>query len=67
MWKQKMIVVLTMILNNYICEHISGDIDFEHVERDEYYKLTIPEGYNKYVVSRISERFLGPVVVTRVW
>jgi hypothetical protein len=46
-----MIVVLTMILNNYICEHTCGDIDFEHVERDEYYERTIPERYNKYVVS----------------
>jgi hypothetical protein len=50
MWKQNMIIVPTMILHNYICEHTSGDIDFEHVEHDEYYEFTIPERYNKYVV-----------------
>jgi hypothetical protein len=51
MWKQKMIVVTTMVLHNYICEHISGDIDFERVERDEDYEPTIPVRYNKYVVT----------------
>jgi hypothetical protein len=43
-----MIVVATMVLHNYIREHTSGDIDFE---RDEDYEPTIPERYNKYVVS----------------
>jgi hypothetical protein len=35
MWKQKMIVVATMVLHNYICEHGSGDIDFDRVDHDE--------------------------------
>jgi hypothetical protein len=51
MWKQKMIVVATTLLNNYICEHESDDIDFDCVGRDEDYEPTIPERYNKYVVS----------------
>jgi hypothetical protein len=51
MWKQKMIVVATMLLHNYICEHESDDIDFDCVDRDEDYEPTIPERYNKYVVS----------------
>jgi hypothetical protein len=51
MWKQKMIVVATMILHNHIYEHESDDIDFDRVDRDEHYELTIPEKYNKYVVS----------------
>jgi hypothetical protein len=45
-----MIVVATMILHNFIREHNSGDVDFDHVERDEDYELTIPEWYTKYVV-----------------
>jgi hypothetical protein len=51
MWKQKMIIVATMILHNYIREHKSGDLDFDHVERDEDYEPTIPERYNKYTVT----------------
>jgi hypothetical protein len=50
MWKQKMIVVATMVLHNYVCEHVSGDADFELVEHDEDYEPTISERYNKYVV-----------------
>jgi hypothetical protein len=50
MWKQKMIVVVTMILHNFIREHNSGDVDFDLVERDEDYEPTIPERYTKYVV-----------------
>jgi hypothetical protein len=46
-----MIVVATMLLHNYICEHESDDIDFDCVDRDEDYEPTIPERYNKYVVS----------------
>jgi hypothetical protein len=45
--KQKMIVVSTMILHNYIRKHISGDVDFEQVERDEDYEPTILKRYNK--------------------
>jgi hypothetical protein len=41
MWKQKKIVVVTMVLHNYICEHKSGDMDFDRVERDENYEPTI--------------------------
>jgi hypothetical protein len=41
----------TMILHNYICEHKSDDIDFDHVECDKDYELTLPERYKKYVVS----------------
>jgi hypothetical protein len=51
MWKQKMIVVMTMVLHNYVREHASGDVDFELVEHDEDYEPTILERYNKYVVS----------------
>jgi hypothetical protein len=29
MRKQKMIVVATMILHNYVREHANGDVDFE--------------------------------------
>jgi hypothetical protein len=50
MWKQKMIVVATMILYNYVHEHASGNVNFECVERDEDYEPTILERYNKYVV-----------------
>jgi hypothetical protein len=55
MWNSKMIVVATMVLHNYIREHGSSDIDFDHVDRDKDYEPTIPERYNKYVV--LSDRF----------
>jgi hypothetical protein len=51
MCKKKKIVVVPMVLHNYIREHKSGDMDFDHVERDEDYEPTIPERYNKYVVA----------------
>jgi hypothetical protein len=47
---KKKIVVATMVLYNYIHEHKSGDMDFDRVECDEDYELTMPERYNKYVV-----------------
>jgi hypothetical protein len=43
--------MMTMVLHNYIREHTSGDIDFERLECDEDYEITIPERYTKYVVS----------------
>jgi hypothetical protein len=46
-----MIVVVTLVLYNYVREHASDDVDFERVERDEDYELTIPERYNKYIVT----------------
>jgi hypothetical protein len=49
MWKQKMIVVATMVLHNYIREHRSGDIDFYHVDHNVDYESMIPIRYNKYV------------------
>jgi hypothetical protein len=55
MWKQKMIVVPTMVLHNYIREHENGDINFDHVDHDEDCEPTITERYNKYVVP--SDRF----------
>jgi hypothetical protein len=40
-----------MVIYNFIREHNSGDLDFEHMERDENYEPIIPpERYNKYVV-----------------
>jgi hypothetical protein len=51
MWKQKMIVVTTMVLHNYIHEYTSGDINFEYVEHVEHYEPMIMERYNKYIVS----------------
>jgi hypothetical protein len=45
------IVVATIVLRNYICEHTSDDIDFERVKHDEDYEPTILKRYNKYVVS----------------
>jgi hypothetical protein len=51
MWKEKMIVLVTMVLYNYICEHKSSDMDFDRMKRDEDYKLAVPKRYNKYVVA----------------
>jgi hypothetical protein len=45
-----MIVVGTIIVHNFIREHQSSDLDFDRVERDEDYELTILERYNKYYV-----------------
>jgi hypothetical protein len=47
--KQKKIIVGTMVVNNFIHEHNSGDLDFDRVERDDDYEPTISERYNKYV------------------
>jgi hypothetical protein len=49
--QKKKIVVATMVLHNYIREHKSGDVDFDRVECDEDYEPTIPERYNKYIVT----------------
>lgn len=51
MYKQKMIVVATMVLHSYICEHGGEDIDFDWFDRNPNYIPTIPERYNKYAVS----------------
>jgi hypothetical protein len=50
MWKQKMLVMATMVLHNYVREHANGNVDFERVECDEDYEPTILERYNKYIV-----------------
>ncbi|XP_039773332.1 putative nuclease HARBI1 isoform X2 [Panicum virgatum] len=49
MYKQKIIVVATMVLHNFIREH-GGDEDFARFDRDPNFIPTIPERYNKYVV-----------------
>nr|XP_034591982.1 putative nuclease HARBI1 isoform X1 [Setaria viridis] len=54
MYKQKMIVVATMVLHNYIREHGGEDIDFDRFDRDPNYIPTIPERYNKYAVSPLA-------------
>ena len=48
-YKQKMIVVSTMVLHNFIREH-GGDEDFARFDRDPNFIPTIPKRYNKYVV-----------------
>jgi hypothetical protein len=45
----KKIIVGTIVVNNFIREHNSGDLDFDPVERDDDYEPTIPERYNNYV------------------
>ena len=54
MYKQKMIVVATMVLHNFIREHGGEDIDFARFDRDPNYIPTIPERYNKYVVPHLA-------------
>ena len=49
---QKKIVAATMVLHNFIREHASVDVDFANFDRDPTYMPTIPERYNKYVVSQ---------------
>lgn len=49
MWKQKMIVVATMVLHNYIREHDGEDLDFARFDHDPNFVPTIPERYQKYV------------------
>jgi hypothetical protein len=51
MFKQKMIVVSTMVLHNFIREHDGEDLDWARVDRDPNYVPTIPERYRKYVVA----------------
>jgi hypothetical protein len=48
MYKQKMIVVATMVLHNFIREHRIEDLDFAQFDRDPDYVPTIPERYNKF-------------------
>ena len=52
MLTQKKIVAATMVLQNLIREHASGDVDFANFDRDPNYGLTIPKSYNKYTVSQ---------------
>jgi len=49
MFKQKMIVVATMVLHNFIREHGGEDLDFARCDRDPNYVPEIPERYFKYV------------------
>jgi hypothetical protein len=50
MYKQKMIVVATMILHNFIREYGGEDEDFARFDHDPNFIATIPESYNKYAV-----------------
>jgi hypothetical protein len=50
LWKQNMIAMGTMVVHNFICEHKSGDLDFDCVKRDEDNEPTISKRYNEYVV-----------------
>jgi hypothetical protein len=43
MYKQKMIVVATMVLHNFICEHGGEDKDFARFHRDPNFIPTILE------------------------
>jgi hypothetical protein len=54
MYKQKMIVVATMILHNFIREHGGEDEDFARFDHDPNFILTIPERYNKYAVPQVA-------------
>jgi hypothetical protein len=47
--EEKKIIVGTMVVNNFIRDHNSGDLDFDRVERDDDYEPTVSERYNKYV------------------
>ena len=51
MWKQKMVVVACMVLQNFIREHGSEDPDFAHFDHDPHFVPTIPERYNRYAVT----------------
>ena len=53
-YKQKMIVVATTVLHNFICKYGGEDIDFAWFDRDPDYIPTIPERYNKYAVSHLA-------------
>ena len=52
MLTQKKVVAACMVVHNFIREHASGDVDFARFDRDPNFVPTIPERYNKYVVSR---------------
>ena len=51
MWKQKMVVVACMVLQNFIREHGSEDPDFARFDHDPHFVPTIPERYNRYAVT----------------
>jgi hypothetical protein len=50
MHKQKMIVVDTMVLHNFISELGGEDPDFARFDREPNFVPTIPERFNKYAV-----------------
>ena len=50
MYKQKMIVMATMVLHNFIREHGGDDEDFARFDRDPNFVATIPARYNKHDV-----------------
>ena len=50
MHTQKMIVVATMVLHNYIREHGGEDPDFARFDREPNFVPTIPERFNKYAI-----------------
>lgn len=50
MLTQKKIVVGTMVLHNFIREHLSGDVDFINFDRDPDFVPTIPNRYKKYAM-----------------
>jgi hypothetical protein len=52
MLTQKKVVAACMVIHNFIREHASVDVDFSKFYRDPNFVPTIPERYNKYVVSR---------------
>lgn len=47
---QKMIVVATMTLHNYVRYHGKGDIHFLRVDIDPNYVPTIPSRYQRYAI-----------------
>ena len=49
MYKQKMIVVATMVLHNFIRDHDGVNLDFARFDRDPNFVPIIPERYRKYV------------------
>jgi hypothetical protein len=51
MFKQKIIVVATMVLHNFIRKHGGEDLDRARVDRNPNYVPTILERYQKYVVA----------------
>jgi hypothetical protein len=51
MWKQNMVVVACMVLQNFIRGHESEDADFARFDRDPHFVPTIPERCNRYAVT----------------